>query len=167
MTDSPVLRLLSLCIILSLACYAQESKTPPDFNNWDVQLQYGPADTVSFMVTEGTWMNLDVSPDGKEIVFDLLGDIYTLPVDGGQAQLLLGGLAFDVQPRYSPDGKWISFTSDRDGGDNIWICDRKGENLHQVTKEKFRLLNNAVWTPDGEYLSCPQTLYQQTFTGSR
>ena len=97
-------------------------------------------------------MNVDVSPDGKEIVFDLLGDIYLLPATGGEAKCLRGGAAFEVQPRFSPDGKRISFTSDRDGGDNIWIMDRDGSNLKQVTKEDFRLCNNAVWTPDGNYI---------------
>ncbi len=127
-------------------------KTPAEKKEWDVTVPHGPADTVRFTVEEGTWMNLDVSPDGKEIVFDLLGDIYLLPIEGGEARLLRGGPAYEVQPRFSPDGKYISFTSDRSGGDNIWIMNRDGSNLRQVTKENFRLLNNAVWTPDGQFL---------------
>ena len=127
-------------------------KTPAEKKEWDVTVPHGPADTVRFTVEEGTWMNLDVSPDGKEIVFDLLGDIYILPIEGGEARLLRGGPAYEVQPRFSPDGKYISFTSDRSGGDNIWIMNRDGSNLRQVTKENFRLLNNAVWTPDGQFL---------------
>lgn len=130
----------------ALSAFAQD--TP----KWDVTNPGFPADTVTFTQTEGTWMNLDVSPDGREIAFDLLGDIYVMPVDGGTARLLRGGTAWEVQPRFSPDGRWISFTSDRAGGDNIWIMDREGENLHQVTSEDFRLLNNAAWTPDSEYL---------------
>ena len=66
-------------------------------------------------------MSLDVSPDGKEIVFDLLGDLYTMPIAGGEAKALTSGIAWDMQPRYSPDGKWIAFTCDRAGGDNIWV----------------------------------------------
>ena len=127
-------------------------KTPAEKKEWDVTIPHGPADTVRFTVEEGTWMNLDVSPDGKEIVFDLLGDIYILPIEGGEARLLRGGPAYEVQPRFSPDGKYISFTSDRSGGDNIWIMNRDGSNLRQVTNENFRLLNNAVWTPDGQFL---------------
>ncbi|UII20902.1 amidohydrolase family protein [Fulvivirga ligni] len=102
--------------------------------------------------TEGTWMNLDVSPDGSQITFDLLGDIYIMPAAGGKATALRSGLPFEVQPRFSPDGKKISFTSDAGGGDNIWVMNTDGSDAKQITKEDFRLLNNAVWTPDGDYL---------------
>ena len=121
-------------------------------DKWDIEKTSAPSKNVSFITTEGTWMNLDVSPDGKEIVFDLLGDIYKMPIDGGRATRLAGGMAFEVQPRYSFDGKSISFTSDKNGGDNIWIMDADGSNKRAVTKENFRLLNNATWTPDNQYV---------------
>jgi len=130
---------------INLNLFAQEE--------WDVNNpEIGESTTHSFTTDEGTWMNLDVSPDGKHIAFDLLGDIYIMPVSGGKAKLLRGGHAFEVQPRFSPDGKHISFTSDVGGGDNIWIMDTNGENVTQVTKENFRLLNNSTWMPDGEYI---------------
>lgn len=119
---------------------------------WDVNNPPGSFIETKFTVNEGTWMNLDVSPDGKKIVFDLLGDIYSLPVSGGKATLLRTGFAFEVQPRFSPDGKFISFTSDAGGGDNIWVMDHDGKNARQITKEDFRLLNNAVWSPDTKYI---------------
>src|ERR1700744_1229679 len=87
---------------------------------WNVENPPGPNKKVPLTLTEGTWMDVDVSPDGKTIVFDLLGDIYSMPLAGGKATLLAGGKAWEVQPRYSPDGKLISYTSDKDGGDNIW-----------------------------------------------
>ena len=119
---------------------------------WDVTSKHGPTTDLEFDTDEGTWISVDVSPDGKQIAFDLLGDIYLLPIIGGEARLIAGGSAYEVQPRFSPDGKKISFTSDRDGCDNIWIMDADGKNPRQITKEKERQTNNAVWTPDGLYL---------------
>ena len=74
-------------------------------DKWDVSNPPYPLKTVNFSTDEGTWMNLDVSPDGKTIVFDLLGDIYTMPISGGKAKVLRQGLAYEVQPRFSPNGK--------------------------------------------------------------
>lgn len=129
--------------VASLGLYAQK---------WDVNNPPGEFEEVSFNVTEGTWMNLDLSPDGKTIVFDMLGDIYSIPASGGEAKLLRGGLAFEVQPRFSPDGNKILFTSDLGGGDNIWYMKSDGSDAKPITTEKFRLLNNAVWAPSGEYI---------------
>jgi imidazolonepropionase-like amidohydrolase/Tol biopolymer transport system component len=142
-------------ILLTIACQAQAQK-------WNVEAPPGPKKNVTISATEGTWMNLDVSPDGKTIVFDFLGDIYSMPITGGKAAILSAGHSYEVQPRYSPDGKLISFTSDREGGDNIWVMNADGGNKHSVTKENFRLLNNAAWTPDGNYL-----VARKHFTASR
>jgi len=130
--------------------------------NWDIEKYRGTTNTFSINTDEGTWMNLDVSADGKDIVFDLLGDIYIMPIAGGTATPLSEGIAWDIQPRFSPNGKYISYTSDKSGADNIWIMNRDGSNKRQVTKETFRLLNNATWTPNSEYL-----IARKHFTGSR
>jgi len=119
---------------------------------WDVNNPPGPHHDVAIDVSEGTWLSLDVSPDGKEIAFDLLGDIYAIPIGGGEAKALTSGVAWDMQPRYAPNGKWIAFTSDRAGGDNIWIMNRDGSEPKQVTKETFRLLNSPNWMPDSELI---------------
>jgi len=121
--------------------------------DWNVSEPNGDweFDWVNFTTDEGTWMNLDVSPDGRTIVFDMLGDIYSIPVDGGRAKPLRTGMPFEVQPRFSPEGEWISFTSDAGGGDNIWVMKADGTAAKQITKESFRLLNNAEWMPDGDY----------------
>jgi len=137
-------------VLLLLIFIAQPSNAQ---DKWDVSNpDLGKSIALSFTTDEGTWMNLDVSPDGNHIVFDLLGDIYLLPMNGGKAELLRGGHAFEVQPRFSPDGKHISFTSDAGGGDNIWVMNSDGSDAKQITKENFRLLNNSTWTPDGEYI---------------
>ena len=107
-----------------------------DKKKWDVNNPDAPHKDVTFTVNEGTWLNLDISPDGKEIVFDLLGDIYIMPITGGIATALRTGLAMEEQPRFSPDGKNILFTSDAGGGDNIWVMNRDGSNARQITKEK-------------------------------
>ena len=83
--------------------------------------------TVAFTTDEATWLHLDVHPDGSQVVFSLLGDLYLLPIAGGEAKRITSGAAYDVQPRFSPDGKWIAFASDRGGIENLWVCDLDGE----------------------------------------
>lgn len=119
---------------------------------WDVQNPQGPQRDIRIDVTRGTWMSLDVSPDGRQIAFDLLGDIYVMPIGGGEARNVSPGVAWDMQPKWSPDGRHIAFTSDRAGGDNLWIMNADGSNPVQVSKESFRLLNQPEWSPDGQYL---------------
>ncbi|WNJ19785.1 amidohydrolase family protein [Pontibacter sp. G13] len=136
------------CMLLSMQSFAQQA----DESKWDVNTPQRPTESVEFTTDEGTWMNVDISPDGKHIAFDMMGDIYLMPAEGGKATLLRGGTAYEVQPRFSPDGKQIAFTSDVGGGDNIWVMDLKGKNARQITKESFRLLNAPVWTPDGQYI---------------
>ena len=105
--------------------------------------------TISFETVEGTWMALDVSPDGNKINFELLGDIYNLPIQGGTAELLIEGNAFQSQPRFSPDGKKIVFISDKSGADNVWIADLDGKNTHQITDFNQELLVSPEWNWDG------------------
>jgi len=107
---------------------------------------------IKINTTEGTWMSVDVSPDGKQIAFDMMGDLYTIPFEGGEATQLTDGMAFDAHPRYSPDGKHLLFTSDRDGSDEVWYLNLETEETHQVTKGKDNRYPNAEWTADGEYI---------------
>ncbi|QKX06233.1 amidohydrolase family protein [Aquimarina sp. TRL1] len=160
--------LFALLFICSLGANAQKKKKESNPDKWDVA-HPGEAfnyQTHSFSTDEGTWMNLDVSPDGKTIVFDMLGDIYTIPVSGGKATPLRTGIPFEIQPQFSPDGTKISFTSDAGGGDNIWIMNADGSHAKQITKEQFRLLNNAVWTPDGHYLIARKHFTSQRSMGA-
>lgn len=119
---------------------------------WDLNQSLGPSSTLSFEASEGTWMNLDVSPDGQRIAFDLLGDLYTMPIAGGRATRISTGAIFDMQPRWSPDGSRIAFISDRDGNNNLWTMKPDGTDPKQVSKEGTRDVNSPAWTPDGHYL---------------
>jgi Tol biopolymer transport system component/imidazolonepropionase-like amidohydrolase len=107
---------------------------------------------VSFEVDEGTWMNLDLSPDGRTIVFDLVGDLYTVPAAGGEARRITSGPAYDWGPRYSPDGRFLSFASDRGGNQDLWIMGADGSDPRPLTSDKEGVISSAAWTPDGLYL---------------
>jgi imidazolonepropionase-like amidohydrolase/Tol biopolymer transport system component len=149
---NPALFASLLALAASTPALAQDvaKKDPP---KWDVNAPPGlTLRPVSIDVDEGSWMNLDISPDGRTIAFDLLGDIYTMPINGGTPTRIAEGLAFETQPRFSPDGSRIAFTSDRGGGDNIWVMARDGSDKRQLTKEDFRLLNQPSWSPDGRFI---------------
>ena len=120
---------------------------------WDVETFTGPTREVAIDTTRGTWMSVDVHPSGEELVFDLLGDVYVMPIGGGEARAVASGPAWQYQPCYSPDGERIAYTSDAGGGDNLWVMGRDGSDPRPVTKETFRLLNSPAWSPDGRFLA--------------
>lgn len=115
---------------------------------WTVEAPTGPTRDLAFDATEGTWMSLSISPDGRSIAFDLLGHIYEMPIEGGTARRLTEGRSWNLFPRYSPDGRWIAFTSDRSGTHNLWIMDRQGGNLRAVSPT-HESVYKAVWSADG------------------
>ena len=108
--------------------------------------------TLSFTTSEGTWMSLDLSRDGRTIVFELLGDLYTLPVTGGEATRITSGQAYDMQAAFSPDGKRIVFVSDRNGSENIWIANADGTKARALTTTERENYMSPIWTPDGDYV---------------
>jgi Tol biopolymer transport system component/imidazolonepropionase-like amidohydrolase len=144
--------MFGLLVVILAFQLAFSDDTSDEIDKWDVNNPPGNSKTVTIDVTEGTWMNVDVSPDGQNLVFDLLGDLYTVSIEGGIPTKLTSGMAWDMQPTYSPDGEWIAFTSDRGGGDNLWVIDVHGRNEKQISTETFRLLNSPAWSPDGKYL---------------
>ena len=111
-----------------------------------------PSRTLDFTTNEGTWISLDLSPDGETILFELLGDLYTLPVSGGSASRITSGQGYDMQPRFSPDGGEIVFVSDRDGSENVWVARADGTDPRQLTDTERENYMSPVWTPDGEYV---------------
>jgi imidazolonepropionase-like amidohydrolase/Tol biopolymer transport system component len=160
---------VALSVLLALpSAFAQSNDTPTETIakdtpvKWSVNNPQGNFTTAKIDVRSGTWMNVDLSPDGKTIIFDLLGDIYSMPASGGEAKALMTDIAWQMQPRFSPDGQYIAFTSDEDGGDNLWIMKADGSDAKAVTSETFRLLNSPAWSPDGNYI-----VGRKHFTGSR
>ena len=101
---------------------------------------------------EGTWLSLDVSPDGQQLVFDMLGDLYLMPIAGGDAVRLTTGLAFDTQPRFSPDGKTVVFISDRQGADNVHTIDLATREVKEITRGKTSVFLSPEYSPDGKYI---------------
>src|SRR4030088_163575 len=115
-----------------LAClFAQDPKPEKK-----AVLPLQPARKIEFNTDEGTWLSLDVSRDGKTVLFDLLGDLYSVPMAGGEAKVVTTGLAFDSQAVYSPDGSMIAFISDRSGGENLWIAKADGSEPRQLSKDQ-------------------------------
>ena len=140
-----------ILVLLAAGPVAAQQSTPVP-NDSATALVIKPVRTLRFTTDEGTWISLDVSPDGKSIVFDLLGDLYAIPIIGGKAVRLTSGMAWDCMPRWSPDGRSIAFVSDRDGGDNLWLVNADGTGARKITKETDAALSSPAWTPDGQYI---------------
>ncbi|MDQ6611604.1 MAG: amidohydrolase, partial [Gemmatimonadota bacterium] len=111
-----------------------------------------PTRTLTFTTTSGNWMSVDVNKDGNLLTFDLLGDIYTMPIAGGKATAFTRGMGFDAQPRFSPDGKKIVFVSDRTGGYNLWTISVDKKDTVQITTGNTNEYESPIWTPDSKYI---------------
>ncbi|TNE71532.1 amidohydrolase [bacterium] len=149
------LLLIALTAVLYSQSLAAQDSTKTDsvkIKKFDSDLPLQPERTIAFTAKEGSWMSLDISPDGKQIVFDLMGDLYIMPITGGKADTLTRGMAYDVHPRFSPDGKSIVYISDRSGSDNVWIMDLATKEKTAITKSDDDYFPSAEWTPDGKYI---------------
>lgn len=117
----------------------------------ETALPMKPARTLDYQVSSGTFMSLAISPDGKTILFDMLGEIYALPATGGKAVPIATGMAFEVQPTFSPDGQWIAYVSDRSGGDNVWIARTDGSGARRISDEdEGAVRTSPEWSADGK-----------------
>lgn len=119
---------------------------------WSIEEIHGPPLPFEITLEEGTWMSVDVSANGQTLVFDLLGNLYTLPVTGGEATAISTGPAYDQQPRFSPDGSRIVYISDKSGSDQVWISDADGSNAEARTSAPNAQFRSPEWTPDGNYV---------------
>ena len=149
-------RTLALALAYAAAAIGQDSEkkdTPKKKDPAaDINVPRADARRITFSTSEATWSSVDVSPDGQTLVFDVLGDIYSLPIAGGAAKSLTSGPAYDTLPRFSPDGRTIAFTSDRSGIENIWLMDADGGNPQALTTEKDSYVRSPSWTADGRYV---------------
>ncbi len=138
---------------LATASAAQESNDSTK-KDPSVDLPLEMSDTLRLTLSEGTWMSVDVTPDGRHVVFELLGDIWWVPMAGGTAEPILQGTGYDSQPRVSPNGEWIAFISDRDGHDNLWIARIDGSEPKKLTSDSQRTnsMVSPTWTPDSRYV---------------
>lgn len=145
-----------MALALTFSAFAQDAPAKKDTTKTEKKKKKGlplePGRTFDFNLTEGSWIALDVSPDGKTIVFDFLGDLYTIPMNGGSATQLTEGMQFDSQPRFSPDGKKVIFISDESGGENVWTIEVSSKEKKQVTKGNNNAYQGPEWTPDGKYM---------------
>ena len=148
--------------LLSLGLLTNSQAADVPEAKWNVNQPPGEARLVDIDTRSGTWLSVDVSPDGKQIVFDLLGDLYLLPIAGGEAKALTHSIAWEMQARFSPDGQKIAYVSDAGGGDNIWVMTLDGSGARAVSNEDYRLLNNPVWHPSGKYIAA-----RKHYTGTR
>ena len=142
--------LLTGCaLVVAVAVCADEARS---------ELPLTPERKIQFETSEATWLSLDVAPDGATLVFEMLGDLYTLPINGGAAVPLTRGMAFDSQPRYSPDGQQIVFISDRDGGENLWTIPPAGGEPEALTRaDDDTEFASPHWSPDGSHVVVSQT----------
>ena len=134
-------------LALPLASAAQDPAPDPDRG-----LPLEPERFARFTTDEGTWISLDLSPDGQTLVFDLVGDLYTMPITGGTASRLTSGIAHDMQPRFSPDGTQVVFVSDFSGDDNVWVVPSAGGEPRQISRGIGSAYLSPEWTPDGNYI---------------
>lgn len=133
-----------------ISLFAQTVNTVQEPSHKDLPLK--PERSVSLNTSEGTWLSLDVHPNGEKLIFDYMGNLFELTMNGGQAKQLTKGMGFDSQPKYSPDGTKVAFISDRDGGENIWILDLETMEAEQRTSGKNYRMQGPTWTPDGKYI---------------
>ncbi len=147
------LRSIALATLaLSTALGAQQPATARGGRPAERPLPLDAARSFTLDTREGTWLSLDLSPDGSTLVFDMLGDLYSLPIAGGEATRLTSGLAYDAQPRFSPDGKKLVFISDRDGADNVHVMDMATKVVTAITKGRASVYQSPDWSPDGQYI---------------
>ena len=150
------IRCLFLAFLLISICGAVSAKD---------KLPLKPERAVHFETNEVTWLSLDISPDGKTLVIEAVGHLYTLDANGGEAEQITKGMSFNSQPAWSPNGDWIAFISDRRGTEELWIMKPDGSKPRRISSGSDESeLASPTWAPDSSHIVVSETTWpQRTF----
>jgi Tol biopolymer transport system component len=152
---------LVLTVALLASCTLAHAERLPVLGQIDLPHPYYFREMYLPQLTSGpssvTW-----SPDSGELIYAMAGSLWRQKIGGGVAQQLTAGLAYDYQPDWSPDGRWVIYSSYRNDAVELWIVDLAGGSARPL------LANGAVnveprFSPDGKRIVFVSTQYHKRF----
>jgi tricorn protease len=111
-----------------------------------------PDNVLETLTFNGEADGYHLSPSGKRAVISIHGELFSIATEKGEIRRLTQTPgARDVQPTWSPDGKWIAFISDKSGTEEVWLCDERGGQMKQVSQGDS-IKGQIRWSPDAKAL---------------